>query len=316
MSRKEAETQTKSPYYVTEGITAHEIELMGKRRSQSRIIFDRFRRNRAAVLGASVLLLLALAALSAPLLLHQTTSYDPSTALSNDLLQPPSLAHPLGTDAIGRDELARLLYGARVSLSIATVSMLVALVFGVGIGAVAGYYGGIVDTVLMRFTDMVLAVPYLLILSVLSLTFVHGSYPGMVLLLASFAWAGTARLVRGEFLALKEREFVLAARTLGASDLRLMVHDILPNALAPIIVTATLLIGDNIIAESVLSFFGFGLQIPLASWGTMLNDSQTYFAFAPWMLWAPGMAIVITVLCVNLVGDGLRDAFDPSLTER
>src|SRR5262245_24669004 len=157
MNQKDAQTQT--IYDVSAGVTAHEIELMGRRRSQSRIIFDRFLRNRVAVLGAGILVLLALAALAAPLLLRETAGYDPSTALSNDILHSPSLAHPLGTDDLGRDELARLLYGARVSLSIGMASMLVALVFGVGIGALAGYYGGLVDTLLMRFTDMVLAVP-------------------------------------------------------------------------------------------------------------------------------------------------------------
>jgi len=314
MSREQATSA--GPYYVSEGIAAHEIELMGRRRSQLRIISGRFLRNRAAFIGMFVLAFFALAALVAPLVLHQTTSYDPSTALSPDLLRPPSLTHPLGTDEIGRDELARLLYGARVSLSIGITSMFVGLLFGVGIGAVAGYYGGIVDTLLMRFTDMVLAVPYLLILFVLSLTFADGSFQSIVLLLAAFAWASTARLVRGEFLAVKEREYVLAARTLGASDLRLIVRHILPNALAPIIVTATLLVGDNIISESVLSFFGFGLRIPLASWGTMLNDSRDYVVSGPWMLWAPGLAIIITVLCINLIGDGLRDAFDPYMTER
>src|SRR5215813_2259858 len=290
MMRKHATQPGVTP--VSEGIMLHEIELLGRRRSQARIIFDRFLRNRAAVVGAILLLLLLLAAFFAPLLLRQTQTYDPSLAISDAILQPPSLARPFGTDELGRDQLARLLYGARVSLSVGIASMLVGLVLGSGVGAVAGYYGGIIDTLLMRFTDMVLAIPYLLILFVLSLTFADGSFHSMVILLAGFAWAGTARLVRGEFLAVKEREFVLAARTLGAGHLRLMVRHILPNALAPIIVTATLLVGDNIISESVLSFFGFGLQVPLASWGTMLNSSQELFASAPWMLWEPGVAII------------------------
>jgi peptide/nickel transport system permease protein len=306
------------PNIIADAAVANEIVqvLSRKRKSQLRLIAERFSRNRIAVAGLAVILLIAVAAILAPVITHQTASFDPATTPTDDIFAPLSRTHPLGTDDLGRDVLARMLFGARVSLAVGICTVLVAMLFGATIGALAGYYGGIIDTVLMRFTDMVLAVPYLLILFVLSLTLADHSFKSIVLLIAAFAWTEVARLVRGEFLGLKEREFVLAARTLGAGDFRLIVRHILPNAVAPIIVAATLGIGNAIISESVLSFFGFGLAIPLSSWGTMLADSQTLFATHPVLLWAPGLAILITVLCVNLIGDGLRDALDPYMTER
>jgi peptide/nickel transport system permease protein len=210
--------------------------------------------------------------------------------------------------------------------------MFMALVVGVAIGALAGYYGGIIDNLLMRFTDIILALPLYLLLFVLSAGFgnqlatsltkllhmnqSNGSILSVVVLISIFGWTYTARLVRGEFLALKEREFVMAARTLGASNLRLMLRHILPNAAGPIIVNATLLVGGNIILESVLSFFGFGIQIPLASWGSMVAIDRDYFQDDPILIWAPGLCILLVVLSFNLIGDGLRDALDPHLTER
>jgi peptide/nickel transport system permease protein len=293
-------------------------QLARKRRSQMRIIFDRFVRNRLAVAGFLFLVLMGLAALFAPVLTHATaTNPDPSIVLDlNNTFGSPAVQHPLGTDYLGRDELARILYGGRVSLLVGISSMFVALVVGIAIGALAGYFGGIIDNLLMRFTDVILAIPLYLLLFVLSAGFSNGSILSVVVLIAIFGWTETARLVRGEFLALKEREFVMAARTLGASNLRLMLRHILPNAAGPIIVSATLLVGNNIILESVLSFFGFGIQIPLASWGSMVADSQDYVTQDPLLLWAPGLCILFVVLSFNLVGDGLRDALDPYLTER
>jgi peptide/nickel transport system permease protein len=294
--------------------------LARKRKSQLRLIAERFARNRAAVAGLVILLLMIITVLLAPIIAHAVThipaALDPSTTQSDDLLVGPSATHPLGTDELGRDIFSRLLYGGRVSLAVGVSAMIVAITIGATIGAVAGYYGGLVDTLLMRLTDMILAVPYLLILSVLSISFADGSFKAIVLLIAAFAWAGTSRIVRGEFLSLKNREFVLAARTLGAGDIRLMLRHILPNAAAPIIVAATLQIGDNIISESVLSFFGFGLHVPLSSWGVLLNDARDFYHTAPLLLFAPGLSILVTVLCVNLMGDGLRDALDPYMTER
>lgn len=291
-------------------------ELARKRRSQLRIIFDRFIRNKVAVFGMSVLLVIILLALFAPLITHKTATYDPATTVTQNLFAPPSAAHPLGTDELGRDVLARLLFGAQVSLLVGASSMLVAIVIGATVGMVAGFYGGWVDNVLMRLVDALLATPYLLVLFVLSLTFSDHSVGSIVFLIAILAWPGTARVVRGEFLALKNREFLLATRTLGAGDLRLMLRHILPNAAGPIIVNATILVGVNIINESILSFFGFGLNPPQSSWGTMLNQSQDFFQSYPILLYAPGLAILLTVLCFNLMGDGLRDALDPYMTER
>ncbi len=291
-------------------------ELARKRRGQLRIIFDRFIRNRVAVIGLVVLLIIVALALLAPIITHQTPTYDPANTPSRNLFAPPSAQHPLGTDEIGRDVLARLLFGAQVSLLVGSASMVVAMIIGAGIGALAGFYGGAVDNILMRLVDALLATPYLLLLFVLSLVFSNHTVPATVLLIASLAWPGTARLVRGAFLELKNREFLLASRTLGAGDVRLMLRHMLPNAAGPIIVNATILVGGNIITESILSFFGFGLAAPQSSWGTMLNQSQDFFQAHPILLYAPGLAILVTVLCFNLMGDGLRDALDPHMTER
>jgi peptide/nickel transport system permease protein len=293
-------------------------ELARKRRGQMRIIFDRFVRNRIAVVGFFILVLIAALALLAPVITHARPGYDPTTLINfNIALQGPSLAHPLGTDDLGRDELARMLYGARVSLLVGLFAMLAAIFIGVTVGALSGFYGGIVDAVLMRIVDALLALPLYLILFLLSASFFSQGTPlDVILLIAAFSWMYTARVVRGEFLALKQREFLLATRTLGASDRRLILRHIIPNALGPIIVSATLLVGNNIITESTLSFFNFGLQPPASSWGVLLASSENFFTENPILVWAPGLAILVTVLAFNLVGDGLRDALDPYMTER
>lgn len=293
-------------------------ELLRKRRSQGRIIFDRFMRNKVAVAGAAVLLIMILAAVFAPVLTHQTATFDPAIHVDlPHMLEGPSAAHPLGTDELGRDEFARLLVGARVSLLVGFASMFIGLLVGVSIGALAGFYGGWLDAVMMRITDAILSVPLYLLLFVLSASFfAEGKISDVVLVIAFFSWAPTARIVRGEFLSIKEREYLHAARTLGASDLRLMFRHALPNAIGPIIVAATLLIGNNIILESTLSFFNFGIQPPNSSWGTMLSNSQSYIFGDALLVFVPGLAILLTVLSFNLVGDGLRDALDPYMTER
>jgi peptide/nickel transport system permease protein len=303
-------------------VTVDEVEpflelipvLAQKRRSQARIIFDRFVRNKAAIGGAVFLILLFIFCFLGPLFWRA----DPNVGVFTVAAQqaPPSLAHPFGTDDVGRDYLARVMAGGRVSLSVGLTSMLMALLFGVTIGALAGYYGKAVDNVLMRFTDVILAVPLYLLLFVLSASFTDGTPKSVVILIAIFGWTYAARLVRGEFLALKEREYVLASRTIGARDFRLMFRHILPNAAGPIIVNATLLIGANIILESVLSYFGFGIKPPDASWGSMINDGQGLFDVDALLVLIPGILVILTVLSLNLVGDGLRDALDPYMTER
>jgi peptide/nickel transport system permease protein len=287
--------------------------LVQKRRSQTRIIFDRFLRNRAALLGAAVLILMFLFCFLGPILSGHN---QPNVIHPVDASQAPSLKYPFGTDNIGRDQLARAMAGGQVSLLVGLTSMLMAIVFGIGIGSLAGYFGGIVDNVLMRFTDVILAIPLYLLLFVLSASFSDGSIASVVLLIAVFGWTYAARLVRGEFLTLKEREYVLAARTIGAGNFRIMMRHVLPNAAGPIIVNATLLVGANIILESVLSYFGFGLHPPSSSWGNMISDGQALYDLAPWLVFIPGLLIFSTVLSFNLVGDGLRDALDPYMTER
>jgi peptide/nickel transport system permease protein len=291
-------------------------ELARKRRGQLRIIFDRFIKNRAAVVGLVVLSVIVLMAIFAPVITHQTKIFDPANQPTPNQFLHPSLQHPLGTDQLGRDVFARMLFGAQVSLLVGASSMAVAIFIGVTLGAIAGFYGGAVDNLLMRLVDSMLSIPYLLLLFVLSLSFSNGSVPSIVILIAVLAWPGSARLVRGEFLSLKQREFLLASRTLGAGNFRLMFRHILPNAAGPIIVNATLLVGANIITESVLSFFGFGIQPPKASWGNLLDSARDFYFTDPLLLYIPGIAILITVLCFNLMGDGLRDALDPYMTER
>jgi len=291
------------------------VELVQQRRSQGRIIFDRFVRNKIAVIGAAFLIFLFLLCFLGPYVWRIDPNF--ANVLSvTDTLSPPSLAHPLGTDDVGRDTLARIMSGGRVSLLVGMTSMLMAILFGIGIGSFAGYYGGIIDNILMRFTDVILSVPLYLLLFVLSASFSDGTAKSVIFLIAIFGWTYAARLVRGEFLALKEREFILASRTIGAKDFRLMFRHILPNAAGPIIVSATLLIGTNIILESVLSYFSFGIKPPGASWGNMINDGQSIFDVDGWLVFWPALAIFLTVLSLNLVGDGLRDALDPYMTER
>jgi len=287
--------------------------LVQKRRSQVRIIFDRFIRNRAALVGAAYLILLFFFCFLGPTISGHN---QPDVIHPADASQAPLLKYPFGTDDVGRDQFARAMAGGQVSLLVGLTSMLAAIIFGIGIGSLAGYYGGIVDNLLMRLTDVVLAVPLYLLLFVLSATFSDGSPRSVIFLIAIFGWTYAARLVRGEYLALKEREYVLAARTIGARNFRIMFRHMLPNAAGPIIVNATLLVGANIILESVLSYFGFGLHPPTSSWGNMISDGQALYELAPWLVFAPGLLIFSTVLSFNLVGDGLRDALDPYMTER
>ena len=289
--------------------------LVQKRRSQGRIIFDRFIRNRTAIVGALCLIVLFLFCFLGPLIWRIDPNAINVTSGSSSLAAP-TLPHPFGTDDVGRDEVARAMAGGRVSLLIGLTSMLMAIIFGVGVGAFAGYYGGIIDNLLMRFTDVVLAVPLYLLLFVLSASFTDHTPRSVIILIAVLTWTYAARLVRGEFLSLKEREYVLAARTIGARNLRMMFRHILPNAAGPIIVNATLLVGANIILESVMSYFGFGIQPPASSWGNLVSIGQGFFDVAPWLVLTPGLLIFLTVLSFNLAGDGLRDALDPYMTER
>ncbi len=290
--------------------------LVQKRRSQGRIIFDRFIRNRTALGGAVFLLLIFLFCFLGPFITGHNQPNALNVTKAAQVFAPPSWQFPFGTDDVGRDQFARAMAGGQVSLSVGLGAMLVSIILGISIGAFAGYFGRFIDNVLMRLTDIVLAVPLYLLLFVLSATLTDHTPRSVILLIAVFGWTTAARLVRGEFITQREREYVLAARTIGARDMRLMFRHILPNAAGPIIVNATLLIGNFIILESVLSFFGFGIQPPYASWGNMINYGQGFLDSDPLLVIIPGLLIFLTVLSFNLVGDGLRDALDPYMTER
>ncbi|HEY4440452.1 MAG TPA: ABC transporter permease [Candidatus Elarobacter sp.] len=274
----------------------------------------RFGREKPGVAGAIVLTLIVLAAALGPLVWRDS----PSTVVHATMGTPlsPSAAHPLGTDLLGRDQLARALQGARVSLTVGITAMLISVVLGALYGAIAGLAGGRVDAIMMRFVDAMLSFPtFFLVITVEALTN-NFSLVVIVLVIGLLSWMGVARLVRGEVLTLRERDFVEAARALGAGPVRLITLHLLPNALAPVVVAGTLAVGDNILIEAGLSYLGLGVQIPTASWGNMLQDALgTTAVSAPWMVLEPGALIIITLLGFNLMGEGLRVAFDRSITQ-
>ncbi len=272
------------------------------------LAWQRFRRHHVAVAGGVVIIMLVLAAALAGVIAPYRFEDIDLTAR----LQPPSWTHLLGTDTIGHDVFTRLLYAGRVSLLVGFCAAVVAASVGVVVGAVAGFYGGVVDNVLMRITDVSLALPDLPILIVLS-KYMGGSVAGIVLVISLFAWRGVARLVRGEVLKLRSQDFTEAARALGASDIRILLRHLVPNALAPVIVAATLIVGGAILTEAALSFLGIGIQPPVPSWGNMLQNAQDFILSAPRLAVYPGVMIFLTVLCFNFLGDGLRDALDPRL---
>ncbi len=278
--------------------------------SQWSIAARHLRRNRLALAGLVVVVLLYLVAFLAPLL----APYDPIAQgdLTTMGYLPPRPGHWLGTDQFGRDMLSRIIYGARISLAIGFIAVAIAIVLGSLLGAIAGYLGGKVDAVIMRFTDMVMAFPRLVLLIMIIALF-EPNLTLIILVLGLTQWPGTARLVRGEVLSLREQEFVQAARALGFGRSRIILRHLIPNVLAPVIVAATLGIGNTIVLEAGLSFLGIGVQPPTPSWGTLVTDGRQNLIGAWWVATFPGLAIVMTVLAFNLVGDGLRDALDPRL---
>ena len=273
-----------------------------------RLFLRRFLRHRLAVTGLVVLCLLGLLALFAPQIAPY--SFDEQDLAIMGEPQPPSPAHLMGTDQLGRDAFTRVLYGARVSLAVGLASALLATLLGTLIGALAGYYRGVIDSLLMRLTDMVLCIPLLPLVILLS-GMLRPTVPLLVGIIGVLGWMGTARLVRGQFLSLREREFVEASRALGGTNNRIMFRHMLPNALGPIIVATTLAVGSGIMLESALSFLGLGVQPPTPTWGNLLNYASQWLQSAPWLAVFPGLMILITVLAVNFLGDGLRDALDP-----
>ncbi len=282
-------------------------------------VWRRFRRHRVALLGGVVLILLALVAIFAPLIAPADPNYIDNAHWNGYPLAPGVAGHILGTDENGRDLLARLMFGARISLTIAVTAVIMEIAIGTVLGAISGYYGGWIDFIIMRATDVVLSIPLLPLLLVLT-AIVAGtsnkaalSFGVIVLIIGLTSWPSVARLVRASFLSLREREFAEAARALGNRDGRIIFRHLLPNAIAPIIVQATLEVANVIILESTLSFLGFGIQPPTASWGSMLANAQSNITVAPWAAIFPGLCILITVLSINYLGDGLRDALDPNL---
>lgn len=279
-------------------------------RGEIRAFSRTFFRNRLAVGGGIVVGFLVALAVLAPLL----APWDPNKPDTRRILTPPSPSHPLGTDQIGRDVLSRVLYGARVSLAVGFVSVGIATIIGVLLGAAAGYRGGLLDAVIMRVVDLMLVFPrFFLLLAVLA--FLKPSIWTIMVVIGLSGWMGVARLVRAEFLTLREREFVVWSESIGASAARVVFRHILPNAMAPVLVAMTLGIPAAILTESGLSFLGLGVQPPYATWGNILTDGKDVLEIAWWMTLYPGLAILITVLSYNLLGEGIRDALDPRLRQ-
>lgn len=289
-----------------EALRAHE--------SMTSMVWRRFRRHPGAIAGTLVLSLIIIAVLLAPLL-----PYSPVDSSMLERLQPPSWQHPFGTDQLGRDLLTRCLYGGRVSLTVGFLVVIITLLLGIPVGAVAGYLGGWIDNVLMRITDAMLSLPALMVLILLGAILREVDAPfveqnnvlTIALVIGILSWMSVARLVRATYLTIREREFVAAANCVGAGKLRIMIRHILPMAMGPIIVEATLEMGYAIMEEAGLSFLGFGIQPPTPSWGNLLSNAMEHMLKHPWLAIFPGLMIFLTIISINYIGDGLRDAFDP-----
>jgi len=282
--------------------------------SMAATIWRHFRKHPGAIAGSIVFLLILILVLTAPLY-----PFDPETINMAERLEPPSLRHLMGTDALGRDLLTRVLYGGRVSLSVGLFVVAISLAIGVPVGALAGYYGGWLESILMRITDAFLSLPSFLVLILLGAILREVQVPFLernnVLVIAFvigiLMWMTFARLVRAVFLTIRKMDYVTAARSLGGSDFKIITTHIIPNAIGPIIVESTLELGYAIIEESGLSFLGFGIQPPTPSWGNLLSNAQENFTKYPWLAIFPGLMIFFVIISVNYIGDGLRDAFDP-----
>ncbi|MGS2775848.1 oligopeptide ABC transporter permease [Robertmurraya sp. GLU-23] len=285
-----------------------------KGNSPFQIALKRFLKNKLAVMGVFVLLAIILAVTFAPLL----TEHSPTK--SNLLLieRPPSEEHPLGNDSSGRDNLSRLLYGGRISLIVGFSAMIFTLIIGVTLGSIAGYYGGKIDAIIMRAADMMLVLPFLVLCLTIVAILERVNVGIFVAIIAITSWPNLTRIIRGTYLSLREQEFVLGAKAIGASDFRIIFKHFIPNAIGPIVVNATLMMATYIIIESGLSFIGFGIPQPTPTWGNMISEAQSLRILrnSPEAWIPPGLAILTTVLCINFIGDGLRDAFDPKSNRR
>jgi peptide/nickel transport system permease protein len=268
-------------------------------------------KNKLAVVGGILVMLVFVLSIFAPFM---EPFRHPEKIDINNILVGPSFSHPLGTDDLGRDVLARMLWGGRISLEVGFVAVGIATIIGIILGSIAGYYGGWIDSLIMRAVDIMLSIPTIfLVLAVIAI--LEPSILNIMIVIGLTSWMEPARLIRAEFISLKEREFVLAARAIGASDGRIIIRHVLPNGLSPILVSATMGIGGAILIESALSFLGLGVQPPTPSWGSLLSSGKDNIEIAWWLSAFPGLAILITVLGYNLLGEGLRDAFDPRQQE-
>jgi peptide/nickel transport system permease protein len=281
--------------------------LIGSRRGAT--VWQRFLRNPLSIVAAAALLILIIVSFSAPLWLPYDRALD---QVRSQTFAPPSVGTWFGRDEFGRDAFARAVYGGRLSIWIAFSSAVIATMIGTILGMLAGYLGGWFDGAIDRLIELVLTIPFLLLL-ILAAAITRPSATSILLILGLFDWPVLARLVRGEFLALKRRDYIEAARSTGCSVPRIILRHILPNAMAPIIVTGTLIVAIHLTSEAAISFLGLGIQPPTPSWGNLLTNAQNYVISAPFLAFFPGLLILITVLCVNLLGDGLRDALDPRL---
>ena len=275
--------------------------------------WERLRVNRFGIAAGLVLVFFVLVALTSPILsaLFTHTDYR-HIDLTNPFAKPLTPGHILGTDDLGRDTLTRLMYGAQVSMGIGFLSVLVALTVGAAVGLVAGFYGGLIDGLLMRFVDMILSIPAIFLYILMALLFKPNAIT-LALIIASVGWGGIARLVRGEVLSVRTRDFMVATKSLGASDVRLIARHLLPNVLHVMIVFGSLFLGQVILIEAALDFLGLGINPPTPSWGNMLTNSETFFFHSGWLVVWPGITIFLSVLAANLFGNALRDAFDPRL---
>jgi peptide/nickel transport system permease protein len=289
--------------------------------SLGQLTWRRFRRHKMAMAGAVVLILLFIYSFGGALVVSEEYANEANTSIR---LSPPSREHPFGTDTIGRDVMARTIYGGQISLIIGLTAVLIECFIGITIGALAGFYGGTLDALLMRFTEAMLIIPEIFLLIVMAKLFggaipeitifgreFSGSVVVIVVIIALTSWMYLARIVRAEFLSLKENDFILAARATGTSRSEIIFRHVLPNSIAPIVVAATLGVANAILAEAYISFLGLGVQPPTATWGNMLDGANNYLESAPWLWFFPGVLILLTVLSINFLGDGLRDALDP-----
>lgn len=285
------------------------VEVSVERQSVWKDIWKELRKNKVAMVSVVLLAILIIAVLLAPL-----SPYDPYKLDASQKLQGISSSHWFGTDEYGRDYFTRTLYGGRVSLLVGFMSMIMTVVIGTSLGIFSGYVGGKVDMFLMSFTDIFLALPSMLLMVILN-TFLKPGLPTLIVVLSLFSWASVARITRAETMSLKERDFVVATQNLGASNFRVIVKHIIPNILGPVIVAASLSVANAILMESSLSFLGLGVQIPRASWGSMLQGAQAHILDYPLLAVYPGVMILITVLSFNLLGDILRNALEPKIVE-